>query len=95
MYIDLGKYVITADSMNIILNVKGVHEKGKKAGQEYLKQIGYYGTWQAFASSVLNTDLLANAEDIKSFADVNNTIDKFMTTLMSKLEEIQPNPLGK
>ncbi|WP_257574501.1 hypothetical protein [Hafnia alvei] len=42
MQIEIGEYVITSDTYNLILNEKKVAKEGKSAGEERLQSIGFY-----------------------------------------------------
>ncbi len=42
--IDIGKYVITSDPHNIIVNIEKVKQEGDNAGQKYLSPISYHRT---------------------------------------------------
>lgn len=44
--IEIGKYVITSDSLCFILNKKKKVKEGENKGDEYLSNVGYYSTME-------------------------------------------------
>ncbi len=79
MNIHVGKYVITSDSLNIILNERKVVKDGKRKGEEYLVPIGYYGTIEGCMEALLRYKVRkSQATSIKGLIEDVNEISKFI-----------------
>ena len=54
MEIPVGKYVITSDSNNIILNEKKKHKTGKNAGEESLSPVAFFFNITSCMEHIIN-----------------------------------------
>lgn len=70
MNIDLGKYVITSDNLQYILNERQERgDRSKKQGEEYLKPIGYYTELAHLIPALIELRLRkSEAESLKELA---------------------------
>lgn len=71
MHIEIGKYVITSDDNNIVLNEKKTKgEKSKQEGKEYLSPVGYYGSVTECIGGLLRISLRGSqAASLQEFMD--------------------------
>ena len=79
MEIKVGKYVITSDSLCIILNEKKKIQKGENEGKEYLSAVGYYNTVESCMEGLLQHKIKkSDATSIKELLDEIKEISKFI-----------------
>ena len=86
MRIDLGKYVVTADEFNIILNTKHVTKEGKRVGTEYLKPVGYYTNFHTLFQKLLTLEVAKS--DSESVQAVANQIGQVALDLSKLIREV-------
>ncbi|GAA0489438.1 DUF5405 family protein [Tatumella punctata] len=67
-----GKYVITGDQNQFILNEKKVVKEGKNAGQEALAVVGYYPKLSWLINSLIVRDI--RTSDIDSLEAIQQRI---------------------
>lgn len=80
MKIDLGKYVVTADKYQFILNEKRIAEE---SGNEYLSVVGYYPQLSQMVKKMFVLDI--RESDIKSLQEMAEKIDSLAIELASKI----------
>lgn len=90
--IQVGKYVIGTDPLNIILYEKMIAKKGKKAGSERLGVIGYFGTLRAVLRHVVHLGILES--QLKDLKHVSDRIDN-LEELINKIPQITVADLKK
>ena len=69
-----GKYVITGDQNQFILNEKRIVKEGKNAGQETLAVVGYYPKLSWLINSLIARDI--RTADIDSLKEIQERIDE-------------------
>ncbi len=69
-----GKYVITGDQHQFILNEKKVVKEGKNAGQETLAVVGYYPKLSWLINALIVRDI--RTADIDSLKGIQERIDE-------------------
>ncbi len=69
-----GKYVITGDHNQFILNEKKVVKEGKNAGQETLAVVGYYPKLSWLINSLIVRDI--RVSDIDSLKGIQERINE-------------------
>lgn len=69
-----GKYVITGDQNQFILNEKKVVKEGKNAGQETLAVVGYYPKLSWLINSLIPRDI--RTADIDSLQAIQERINE-------------------
>jgi hypothetical protein len=58
--IEIGKYVITGNTHDLILHEKRIVEKGDNAGKETLARIGYYSKFENLVKELHHREILAS-----------------------------------
>lgn len=96
MNIRLGKYVITSDSLQFILNEANERgEKSKKQGEEYLRPISYHPTLDTLITGVFEREVrLNNAESIDDLKNHITTCTLLVEKLVEKFKKMHPNGEG-
>lgn len=74
MQIEIGEYVITSDTYNLILNEKKVAKEGKSAGEERLQSIGFYSTISTLISALIQREVLLS--DVQSLQAMQQLIER-------------------
>ncbi|WP_368894481.1 DUF5405 family protein [Kluyvera ascorbata] len=69
-----GKWVITSDQYQFILNEKKVAKSGKKAGEEWLDTIGYYPKIEQLVSGLIHNHI--QTSEIKSIIEMSDEIKR-------------------
>lgn len=79
MEIEIGKYVITSDSLCITLNEKKKVQEGENKGNEYLHPVGYYQTVESCMEGMLQHELKkSEATSIKELLEEIREISMFI-----------------
>lgn len=80
MNIRIGKYAITSDPLQLILNeVCQRGEKASKPGEEYLNPIGYYTEPEHLITAIFKREIRkSEAEDLKRLSDDLNSAYDFI-----------------
>lgn len=86
MHIDLGKYVVTSDSMNIILNECKVTKEGKYVGSTYLKPIKFYSSLGALLRGIIELEINMTDSTVDELQKVTQHIDKVVQQLEQHLK---------
>ena len=85
MEIEIGKYIITSDSLCVTLNEKKKIEKGENKGNEYLSAIGYFNTVESCLEEILQLKIKeSQATSIKELLDEIKEISKFIREQFKK-----------
>ncbi|MCP6683210.1 hypothetical protein [Bacillus nakamurai] len=72
MNLDIGKYRITSDPMNVILNIKFQKrdKEGNPSGEVGYKPVGYFKDLESACNRILNMEILTgqanNFEELKA-----------------------------
>lgn len=87
-----GKYVLTSDANNIILNEIAIVESGENKGKEYLKAIGFFpGIVQAFEGLLRLKGMRSKARTLEGLVKEHNdfieTIRQLFPTVRESLKE--------
>ncbi|MPW26244.1 hypothetical protein GC105_10635 [Alkalibaculum sp. M08DMB] len=81
------KYQISTDQFNYILQEKSVVKDGNNAGQEYTKNIGYYGKLEQALKVVLDLKIKdVDKANIKQLHDHLALINDVMKDMVKRLE---------
>lgn len=86
MNIDLGKYVITSDNCNFILNTKYISKEGKRKGETLLSAESFHGTWKSLTAKLLELEILS--ADADSLQDILNVLSCFSGVISDKLAQL-------
>lgn len=65
-------YLITSDSLNYMLQKRGIAEKGDKVGSETFRTLGYYSTLESLFGDLINKHI--RESKCKNFAEVIDEI---------------------
>jgi hypothetical protein len=85
MKIEIGKFVITSDSMCFTLNEKMKRgEKSKEAGEEYLSVSGYYTTLEQCLNAIPTKALMQS--DCESLADAKTVMAEYRQLITESLK---------
>lgn len=74
MQIEIGEYVITSDTYNLILNEKKVAKEGKSVGEERLQSIGFYSKISTLISALIQREVLLS--DVQSLQAMQQLIER-------------------
>ncbi|MTC51057.1 hypothetical protein GKR59_15645 [Providencia alcalifaciens] len=86
MEIKLGKYVITSDKYQFILNEIKTIKEGENAGKETMVTISYHPRMEMLIKKLLTLEV--KSDDIKSLQDMNEKINQLSITLSSQISEL-------
>lgn len=86
MEIKLGKYVITSDKHQFILNEIKTIKEGKNAGKETMVNTYYYPRMEMLIKKLFMLEV--KSDDIKSLEDMNDKINQLSSSLSNKILEL-------
>lgn len=81
--IDLGKYVITGSSHDLILSEKKLIQKGNNAGEEVLSRLGYFSKFEHLVKETCHKEILES--DAQTLQELKAHIDNLSQSLSSAL----------
>ena len=86
------KYVIKYDTMNVILCKVGVmSEKSKTPGQETVKVVGYFSSFESLIGALLSDNLLN--DNLETLQDILNSIKDFKEDILHSIKELNPDTI--
>ena len=84
--IKLGKYVITSDKYQFILNEIKTIKEGENAGKETMVTVSYHTKMEMLIKKLFMLEV--KSDDIKSLQDMNDKINQLSTSLSSQISEL-------
>ena len=79
------QYRLNSDPLNVVLEEKTIAEKGKNAGQEVWKTLGYYPSLQSAVKGCLNRDIMAR--DLRGVTEVIDHMEELEGKIIETLKE--------
>lgn len=83
--IDLGKYVITGSTHDLILSEKRTIKEGKNAGEETLARLGYFSKFEHLVKELCHKEILES--EAQSLQQLEKHIEELSMSLSKSIND--------